>query len=734
MLKKNGKYGAFKIDVLLKKETEKILDIIYDDIQHVEIPNNKDKKENDKFIVKENGKYKIYDIESRKFETDVEFEDVSFLNGEFFAVKLDGKYGVYDSTQKKLVVPAEYDEIKTGEGPSGNTFIVSRNGKSGLYRLNADKKGELIVPLEFDSIRAIGGSEYFIVSQKGKQGIYGVRENRMVLPAAYEDIRDTELNRYHKIPIGDYYLLVRSRKKWGLMQLGENAVTLVSPAENKDIQVFRKNLELVRETLTEMRLQCQLLPEDKQDECWKYVNEYIDQYEKEGPQKVFEEIFVLRSIAADLLTDEVAFFAFEKNGKYRFSRFGKSSEVTGEYDGFQVFETSAKFGSSIFVRVQDKGKYGMLVFPAMIDRTDPETVKRGFQVLLNPEYEQIHPYYFVDKGSSEKLEDQARHAPVYFKAMKDGKWGILDEKRRLLVPFSFADIEKFVVQNGVAAVSPGNHEWILFVAGKSIATRTCRKIGILKYDPQTGEVAYRCMSATLEWETLSAQGPAAAETTEAASKTPLISARGSEGNPVVLEMLELSELRGVSLIPSETSWKSSSSSPGDSSGDLPPWENTDFWVFDKDPHRVGASHYSRLISDTLGLTPGVNFLKTHPAGAVPLLMGPGLSPRIYVDGVPLAASILRPSVNTQLNLFDPYWFGRMELVHGFSPVMFGSTAVNGVIHLFHGPDIPIPRKKRWSWVRDTVRPTAPFRASPGCPSGMIPARSCSGSPDGEAEI
>lgn len=87
----------------------------------------------------------------------------------------DGKYGFVfpDNTRKEAV----YDKISSGR----NGFIVEQNGLFGI----ADKKGELIGKLEYDSIRVL--NQNYLVKKKNKYGLLQ-NDGKSLLSVKYDKI------------------------------------------------------------------------------------------------------------------------------------------------------------------------------------------------------------------------------------------------------------------------------------------------------------------------------------------------------------------------------------------------------------------------------------------------------------------------------------------------------------------------------------------------------------------
>ncbi|PIB35871.1 hypothetical protein BFP72_10930 [Reichenbachiella sp. 5M10] len=96
---------------------------------------------------------------------------VTFRNG--------STWGYYDLESEKLIVPQEYEEIKAYYG--GHTIIVKSEGKYGLI----NKEGEVIQKPIYDEVKAT--TDGVLIIQDGKYGLFDKKGNE-IFPLIYDSI------------------------------------------------------------------------------------------------------------------------------------------------------------------------------------------------------------------------------------------------------------------------------------------------------------------------------------------------------------------------------------------------------------------------------------------------------------------------------------------------------------------------------------------------------------------
>jgi hypothetical protein len=143
-----------------------------------------------------------------------QYEETVKTRCDYKMVKQDGKFGVWE--RSNLIIKIIYDEIKFGPIPdcwqNDGHFFVRKKKKWGV----ANKKGELVVPIEFDSIQGNENQHTIIKLYKsGKAGLYFTALKKQ-----------TEI-KYASIIFSKKMtdrIFIEKDKKWGLMDTQGNIV------------------------------------------------------------------------------------------------------------------------------------------------------------------------------------------------------------------------------------------------------------------------------------------------------------------------------------------------------------------------------------------------------------------------------------------------------------------------------------------------------------------------------
>lgn len=227
-IKRDGKYGC--IDRL----GNEIIPAIYDDIQirekHVEVGLNV------KFgLFDENGvelvpliydylevfpdyeliEVSFNDIEKNKFRfgiidltskliIEIKYDRTNVISTNLIAVKLNDKWGIYDR-KGEVVLPIEYDVIT-------NYFdgicYIQKDGKYGFF--NPETIEKIILP-KYDSISYFKSSLFSIVKLNNKLGLIDKKGNE-IIPLQFEEIVACEI---------EYHFLALQNNQYGLLQLSK---------------------------------------------------------------------------------------------------------------------------------------------------------------------------------------------------------------------------------------------------------------------------------------------------------------------------------------------------------------------------------------------------------------------------------------------------------------------------------------------------------------------------------
>lgn len=179
-------------------------------------------------VVKQDGKEKIYSIESHKWTLP---DDHTLLGLASIPSKGDMHMG-FAALMKKTARGALYD-IRTGEKLTeylfdgvdrdifgGKYTIVTVAGKKGLYNVEAKKS---VLSCEYDKVEGLyefNGDEFVIVTKAGKQGVYNLSKNKLVVTALND-----------AVDMRGGYVRIRRNGKYAVYSLQYNKMVFESPVE-----------------------------------------------------------------------------------------------------------------------------------------------------------------------------------------------------------------------------------------------------------------------------------------------------------------------------------------------------------------------------------------------------------------------------------------------------------------------------------------------------------------------
>jgi hypothetical protein len=216
--KKESKYGLidYNSDIIIPFEFE---DIFSTSLQSI--------------FVKKNGKWGLMDnnrnqLLSCEFEFIVDAWDNEKENKNYIVVK-NGKFGKV-SIGGKEIFPFIYDAITTWVeyGPKGHYVLIGE--KMGLI----DYNGNINVPIEFESVESIYGTNLVEVIKDGKMGVYDIEKKSFLIPAIY-DIIKVESNWFSKFSKKDYQSKIITKKDGIINLLDIEGQTLVENVSNEEI-------------------------------------------------------------------------------------------------------------------------------------------------------------------------------------------------------------------------------------------------------------------------------------------------------------------------------------------------------------------------------------------------------------------------------------------------------------------------------------------------------------------
>lgn len=240
---KNGKMGVIspKGDILLEAG--------YDDI---------DTEFRQFWKIKQNGKVALMFPDKTFLPY---FDDIGYLDGEYFDVKQNGKWYLYSKSQNKITTSKGYDGFDyCGGCGSGSSYLYAQqNGKWGVmdwnetilvpfnyehshYNMRSDnwvssfsKSGQpLIIHIpskrEFVNAKIVTG--VLVVKENSKYGVYG-QDGDLKIPFDFDNIEQPNDNSYLGY-YGDYLVTTKHNKK-GLSDL---TGSIIIPNEYDEIKVY----------------------------------------------------------------------------------------------------------------------------------------------------------------------------------------------------------------------------------------------------------------------------------------------------------------------------------------------------------------------------------------------------------------------------------------------------------------------------------------------------------------
>ncbi len=188
--------------------------------------------ENKKSIIKRNDGKQIIPFDS--------YEEINFINNQYFKVKKEGKWAIMNSSGS-ILTPFNYFDIRTSE-VQNLIPVASEKNKYGLLNIQT---GELIIPMEYFNI-VPQSDQYSIVQDFKNKGIHHHKNQKLIHPLQEKKIKfvtqdfavlvnhdnkgrllsllDLSLVSLKKnyaefIPFNEEYFLVKSNKKLGLLNL-----------------------------------------------------------------------------------------------------------------------------------------------------------------------------------------------------------------------------------------------------------------------------------------------------------------------------------------------------------------------------------------------------------------------------------------------------------------------------------------------------------------------------------
>lgn len=148
------------------------------------IPNHDNMVVGTAALMKKTGRGAIYDARSGERLTEYLFDEVdkNLFADKYNVVTVAGKKGLYDVEAKKYVLPCDYSKIGGYHVFDGDEFVVvTKADKQGIYNVTDNK---LVVAPQNDEVDMRGG--YARIRRGGKYAVYSLEYNRMIFDSPVE--------------------------------------------------------------------------------------------------------------------------------------------------------------------------------------------------------------------------------------------------------------------------------------------------------------------------------------------------------------------------------------------------------------------------------------------------------------------------------------------------------------------------------------------------------------------
>lgn len=162
-------------------------------------------------FLKENRKYALFNINSKTFSNQDQYDNIFLQANGQFIVESEKKYGVLNSFGK-VIIPVTYDCI----GRIGKNYTLTLGNKIALY----DDKGSRILNFVYENISNIDASDSSLIlvsqsSDSGNSTKYGVvdRTGNFILDCIYNSITQVDADNFIVQTNGNY-VIINPKIKW----------------------------------------------------------------------------------------------------------------------------------------------------------------------------------------------------------------------------------------------------------------------------------------------------------------------------------------------------------------------------------------------------------------------------------------------------------------------------------------------------------------------------------------
>jgi len=364
------------------------------------------------------------------------------LNPEYDKIRYDNLRHIYMLTQNKLsgiyfegskkLLNCEYQSVYT----DGATFVtLQKDKKYGII----DYQANTIIPIEFEEIRIKGWNDFFSVKKAGKYGYYS-KKGEIIIPIIYDNLDgfyESKFNHLLKATIGDSI---------GVINLKNEVVVPIKFKYVYSIEDFIQVEFNGKRGLFSITGKEILKPEyeriyrsetQKSQLVYPVKDKYIGIIGKEGDilfDAQFKKINYIHD--EDLLlnpfssSNKVFKFVKHKNGKFGvFEEFSSKLVIPLEYDSVcRQFH----FNDATYFILKKGNKYGVL--------------NNKNEVIINFNYEFLSFDKLSDYYKEQDNEEPVEAQNILVVAKKGSKFGVIDFKEKIWVPFQYTDMKRVSYQ------------------------------------------------------------------------------------------------------------------------------------------------------------------------------------------------------------------------------------------------------------------------------------------------
>ena len=433
----NGKFGILKDGkVLIPFEYENIADQNKSHIRKIKSTDGSKEfslniHQNNFFLITKNQKIGLLNSKGQ-FVLNPEYDKIQYDNlRHIYHLTKDKLSGIYFEGSKKIL-NCEYQSVYT----DGATFItIQKDKKYGIidYQVNT------IIPIEFDEIRIKGWNDFFSVKKDGKYGYYS-KKGEVIIPIRYDNLDgfyESKLNHLLKATIGDSV---------GVINLKNEVVVPIKFKFAYSIEDFIQVELKGKRGLYSITGKEILKPEydriyrsetQKSNLVFQVKDNLIGIIGKAGEILYDAQFKTINYIHdEDLLINpfsgngKIYRYVKHKNGKFGvFEEFNSKMVIPIEYDTVcRRFD----FGNATYFILKKGSMYGV------VNQKNEVIIGFHYQLLS---FDKLSNYY-----REQDLEEPIEAQNIFVVAKKGSKFGVIDFKEKIWVPFQYSSIERVSYQ------------------------------------------------------------------------------------------------------------------------------------------------------------------------------------------------------------------------------------------------------------------------------------------------